>query len=89
MITARSAAGREAVELMRRALPRIVAASAVMGAAVAGLMRLLGPALQSPGHRYGALAALVFGGMAVYGAAALAFGAVRVADLRGQLRRRR
>ena len=41
------------------------------------------------GPQAGALAALVFGGMAVYGAAALAFGAVRVADLRGQLRRRR
>lgn len=74
---------------MRRTLPRIVAASAVMGAGVLAMMHLLGPALQSPGHRYAALAVLVFGGMAIYAAAALAFGAVRVADLRAQLRRRR
>ena len=37
----------------------------------------------------GNVAFYVLIGMAVYGAAALAFGAVRVADLRGQLRRRR
>ncbi|WP_299358214.1 murein biosynthesis integral membrane protein MurJ [uncultured Paracoccus sp.] len=73
----------------RHRLPRIVAASAIMGAVVWGLTQLLGPALETAGTRYGALAILVAAGMAVYAAAALALGAVDPADLRAQLRRRR
>lgn len=76
-------------ERLRRRLPRIVAASLVMGAGVWGLMHPLGPALETEGARYGALAILVFGGMALYAAAALVLGAVNPSDLRSQLKRRR
>ena len=47
---------------------------------------LLAGALADPLLRYGALALLVAIGMAAYGAAALAFGALRPADIRAALR---
>ena len=73
----------------RKRLPRIIAASAVMGAALWGGAILLGPALGTPVWRYAALAALVAIGMAAYGLAALALGAMRPSDLRAALRRQR
>ncbi|KRW94595.1 murein biosynthesis integral membrane protein MurJ [Paracoccus sp. MKU1] len=82
----------EAAELddrFRHRLPRICAASAVMGAVIWGLMLVLGNALEQPGTRYLALVALVLGGLAAYGAAALALGAFRPSDLRAGLRRQR
>ncbi|MDF3608499.1 murein biosynthesis integral membrane protein MurJ [Paracoccus sp. DMF-8] len=74
---------------LRRRLPRIVAASAVMGVALVALVRVLDPVFQQPGLRYLALAGLVLGGMATYGAAAIALGAVRLSDLKSGLRRQR
>lgn len=74
---------------LRQRLPRIVLASLVMGVAIWGLMQLLGPALDSPGTRYLALAGLVLGGMAAYAAAAVGLGAFRVSDLRAGFRRQR
>ncbi|MCX7888378.1 MAG: murein biosynthesis integral membrane protein MurJ [Rhodobacteraceae bacterium] len=71
----------------RHRLPRIAMATAVMAAVLAGLSWLLAPALGAAGHRYWALLALVAGGMASYGGAALALGALTRADLKGGLGR--
>ncbi|CAM3006523.1 putative peptidoglycan lipid II flippase [Paracoccus aminovorans] len=82
----------EAAELdarLRHRLPRIVAASAVMGVVLWGLMQLLEQALLTQGTRYLALAALVLGGMVSYGLTAVALGAFRPSDLRAGLRRQR
>jgi putative peptidoglycan lipid II flippase len=73
----------------RSRLPRILIASAIMGAALVGGELLLGPAIGTPGWRYAALAALVGIGMATYALAALALGAMRPADLKAALRRQR
>ncbi|MFN3971381.1 MAG: murein biosynthesis integral membrane protein MurJ [Gemmobacter sp.] len=74
---------------MRRRLPRIIAASLLMGAVLWGAALLLGPALGTPGWRYAALAALIAAGIVAYGAAGTALGAFRPADLRSALRRPR
>lgn len=73
----------------RNRLPRILAASAIMGVALWGASVALGPALGTPGWRYAALAALVATGMLAYALAALALGAMRPADLKAALRRQR
>ena len=73
---------------LRHRLPRIIAASAVMGLVLWGMMALLGDALEEPGLRYLALTALVAAGMAAYGTAAIGLGAIRPADLKAGLRRR-
>ncbi|MBT0955897.1 murein biosynthesis integral membrane protein MurJ [Alphaproteobacteria bacterium KMM 3653] len=73
-------------QLKRRAL-RIVLASAVMGAALAAMAWLLGPALLAPGLRYLALLALVMVGIVTYFAAAQALGAISLGELRKQLKR--
>lgn len=74
---------------LRRRLPRIFAASVVMGVVILGLKLVLSDALQQPGLRYLALAALVLGGMASYGLAAILLGAINRQDLRSGLRRQR
>jgi len=74
---------------LRRRLPRIAAASLVMGAVLWLAARGLGPALAMPGQRVAALAALIAAGVASYAAAALALGAVSPSDLRASLRRQR
>ncbi|MGR3435996.1 MAG: murein biosynthesis integral membrane protein MurJ [Shimia sp.] len=71
----------------RARAPRIVLASALMGLALWGLSAALAPALQTPGLRLAALAALVGGGIAAYGAAAHVCGAFRLSELKGSLRR--
>ena len=73
----------------RRRLPRIIAASAVMGGALWGGALLLGPWLGMDGLRWIALALLVGIGIASYGAAVLIFRAFRIADLKAALRRQR
>ncbi len=82
--------GRLALDArLRRALPRIVAASAGMGAVLLGLNRLLAPWLAEPGGlRIAALGLLVAAGLAAYFALATALGAARPAELRALLRRR-
>ncbi len=72
---------------LKAKLPRILLASATMGAALIGAQYLLAPWLIGSPLRYGALAGLVVVGMAVYGAAAMLTGALRPAELRAMLRR--
>jgi putative peptidoglycan lipid II flippase len=74
---------------LRHRLPRIIAASLVMGVAIWAMRLGLDAALETPKLRYLALAALVFGGIAAYGVAAVALGAIRPADLRAGFRRQR
>ena len=75
---------------LRRRLPRILLASAVMGAVVwLAQTWWLAEALVSPGRRYGALTLLVGLGIGSYLAAALGLGAMRLGDLRAGLRRQR
>lgn len=74
---------------LRRSTPRILVASVLMGLVLLALSWLLSDALDSPGLRFAALALLVGAGMAAYGAAILALGAVTPGDLRGLLARRR
>ncbi len=71
----------------RRRLPRIIVASLGMGAVLIGLNWALAPALADPVWRYGALALLVGAGAVAYGALAQITGALRLAEIRGALRR--
>jgi putative peptidoglycan lipid II flippase len=84
---------------LKRRLPAMVAASAIMGAAVwwgcAALTQHIGPVFGAPGQAAGpnglrtlALVALIAGGAAVYGASAFATGAATKDDLT-LLRRKR
>ena len=65
---------------LRGRLPRIAAASAIMGVVVWYVERQMGASLQPGGHRYIALTALVMAGLASYGLAAFAVGAFRASD---------
>ena len=71
----------------RARLPRILAASAIMGLALWVAALLLGPALGTPTVRYAALAVLIAIGLGTYALAGRALGAFTMADLRGALRR--
>jgi putative peptidoglycan lipid II flippase len=71
----------------RTRLPRILAASALMGVVLWFAAVLLGPGLGTPTVRYAALAALVATGLAAYALAGRALGAFTMADLRGAFRR--
>jgi putative peptidoglycan lipid II flippase len=71
----------------RARLPRILAASAVMGLVLWVAALLLGPALGTPTVRYAALAVLIAIGLGTYALAGRALGAFTMADLRGALRR--
>jgi putative peptidoglycan lipid II flippase len=67
---------------------RALVASLVMGAALWFAAQVLGPLLAQPGAlRWAALAGLIAIGLAVYGAAAMALGALRPAELLRTLRR--
>lgn len=72
---------------MRQRLPRIIAASAAMGAVLWGATLGLTPMLHTPGLRYGALALLVVTGMAAYGLCGIVLGAFRPSDFKTALRR--
>ena len=74
---------------LRARLPRIVAASAVMGVVLWLTARAAAPMLEVPGQRVLALALLVVTGMVSYAVAALGLGAVSPGDLRRSLRRQR
>ena len=75
---------------IKRAVPRILLASLVMGAALYALAPVLSPWLSAPTPallRFAALGVLVGGGLAVYAIAALAFGAVDLRQFRRLFRR--
>ncbi|MDW4549466.1 murein biosynthesis integral membrane protein MurJ [Defluviimonas sp. D31] len=76
-------------ERLRRRLPRTVLASAVMGLFLWLAETALADQLSAHGHRYWALTVLILAGMAVFGLAAYAFGAFRIADFRSGLSRQR
>ena len=69
-------------------LPRILAASAVMGAALAIAAALLAPALADQGWRYGALFALVGLGLGSYFGTGTLLGAFRLAEFRAVVSRK-
>ncbi|MBL9010647.1 MAG: murein biosynthesis integral membrane protein MurJ [Alphaproteobacteria bacterium] len=69
---------------------RIVLASLVMGAALIGLLLVVGPWLDmGTTRKAAALAVLCLGGLAVYAAAAFALGATSLGELKEQFRRER
>ena len=72
----------------KRTLPRLATAALIMGLALAGCLRALGPAFADPQLRYGALALLVIAGASIYGIALLLLGAYRLRDARRLLFRR-
>ncbi|WP_210527985.1 murein biosynthesis integral membrane protein MurJ [Rubellimicrobium arenae] len=72
---------------LRGRLPRILAASALMGVVLWGAAHLLDGPLHAPGVRYLALALVCGLGIVTYFGAAVALGAIRGSDLRGALRR--
>lgn len=72
---------------LRRALPRIVLASFIMGLAALGLVYVLEDALTMPVAKYGALLLLVAGSAAIYGAVLVLIGGITVSGLRAALRR--
>lgn len=72
---------------LKRVVPRIVLASAIMGAGLWLLAGQLEPILHSAGLRYAALAILVASGMIIYALAIFATGAINRADLMKAIRR--
>ncbi len=66
---------------------RVLAASAVMGAGLWAGAQALAPWFEGGAERYLALALLVLGGIAIYGAAGLALRAFAFSDFRSALRR--
>ena len=72
---------------LRYRLPRILAASAVMGVALAVVAALLAPALADHALRYAALLALVILGSVSYFGIGTALGAFRLTEFRAALRR--
>ena len=73
----------------RRRWPRIVAASAIMGACLVAAEVVLGPALGLPFWRYLALAVLVGVGILSYFGTGALIGAFRLSDITGNMRRQR
>lgn len=73
---------------LRHRLPRIVAASLVMGVALWAAMQGLGNALYTPGTRYLALLGLVTAGSLSYGIALVVLGGFKLSDLRAGFSRR-
>jgi len=74
-------AARPDARLLSR-LPRIVAASALMGAVLWFAADRMAPMLAPTGHRYIGLTLLCLLGFAAYGIAAFVFGAARLSDFR-------
>ena len=68
-------------------LPRIVAASAAMGAVLFAAQWTLTPLLMDPVWRYGALALLIVSGIAAYGVFGQLLGALKISEIRAALRR--
>ena len=72
---------------LKARLPRILAASAVMAAALWGGRLVLWPLADGQLAALGLLVVLVTGGLAVYALAAQLLGAARLSDIRGMMRR--
>ena len=70
-------------------LPRIVAASALMGLVLWGLSAALAGQLATPGLRTAALGGIILAGIALYFAAATVLGAMSLPELKSSLRRRK
>lgn len=79
----------QADDRLRARLPRIIAASALMGVTIWAGGQFLAEPLTHSGHRYWAMAVLVIGGFAVYVAAAGLTGAFRLSDFRAGFSRQR
>jgi putative peptidoglycan lipid II flippase len=73
----------------RKRLPRMIAASILMGLVLWGLSVLLADALVTPGVRTAALGAMILAAMVVYFGTVLAIGGMSWIELRGAFRRQR
>lgn len=73
----------------RHRLPRIIAASALMGLVLWGLSTALAGQLATPGLRTAALGGIILAGIATYFTAAAALGAMSLPELKSSLRRRK
>ncbi|WP_068301547.1 murein biosynthesis integral membrane protein MurJ [Pararhodobacter sp. CCB-MM2] len=74
---------------LRSRAPRIVAASILMGVALALVIWLAGPVFSLPGWRYLAMLGLVIFGMVVYFGGGAMIGAFRLSDFTGAMKRGR
>lgn len=74
---------------LRARLPRILAASALMGVTIWAGGQFLAEPLAHSGHRYWAMAVLVLGGFAVYAIASVVTGAFQPSDFRAGFSRQR
>ncbi|MDJ0684109.1 MAG: murein biosynthesis integral membrane protein MurJ [Alphaproteobacteria bacterium] len=75
---------------LRRAVPRLLAACLIMGAALWAAAEAATPMLAAPGYLKAlVLAGLIAGGAVLFFAAAQLFGVVRLRELLGMLRRKR
>ncbi len=70
-------------------VPRIIAASALMGLVLWGLSVMLAEALVTPGLRTAALGGMILAAMVVYFGTVLTIGGMSYAELRGAFRRQR
>jgi len=70
-------------------IPRIIAASAVMGLVLWGLSMALATPLETPGLRTAALGGMILAAMVVYFGTVLAIGGMSWSELRGAFRRQR
>ena len=74
-------------ERLRRRLPRICLASAIMGGALWAMTIVLGPALGTDGWRYLALTILILGGVVAYFLSGHLIGAFKLSDFRRAAKR--
>ncbi len=70
-------------------LPRIIAASALMGVVLWGLAWALAPQLSVPGLRTATLGGIILAGIVTYFGSAALFGAMSLPELKSSLRRKR
>lgn len=72
---------------LKRALPRLLLATLIMGAALWGLAQWLAPYFTQPGIRYGALGLFVVVSIGIYFTAVFGLGAISLSNFKSAVRR--